>query len=216
MANGLYQLVAIDKYGNEYVIELKNDNKNNKSQLSVIDYGTTTFKNDVDLAHYLFGKGKIPTKDVTFRVKYIRNGVRYLPIIYDDEILKRAVKDLDGKRFGDLLFYILARFEELLNHLDFYSYILHKNQKNNSQKWNGNYLNNKFVEHMNDYYDAYIRTNEIDVDRSEFRIPIYNDISKHYKTFRTLYTFIREYDLMIKNNVNDDNLENSDSKKYKK
>lgn len=213
MSNELYQLVAIDNSGKEYIIELKNDNKNNKSQLSVLDFGTATFKNNAALAHYLFEKGKIPTKDVTFVIKYIRNGVRYLPIIYNDNNLKHAVKDLDSKSFIDLLFYVLAKFEELLNHPDFYAYILRKNQENNNQRSNGNYLNNKFIEHMNEYYNAYIRTNEIDVDRSEFRLPIFSDIAKSYKTFRTLYTYIREYDLRIKNNVNDDSYGNGDNGK---
>lgn len=201
MASELYQLVAIDRTGHEYVIELKNDNKNNKGQLNVIDYGTASFANEKYLANYLYNSGKIPTIDVSFSIKYSRNGVRYLPVIYNDGVFKHAVKDLDDKKYGDLQFYILTKFEEHLNHPDFYRFISLKNQKNSMQNSNGNYLNNKFIENMNNYYNSYIRTNNIDIDRSEFRIPLSNEISKSYKSFRTLYLFIKEYDQAFKEKV---------------
>ena len=46
----LYQLVAISN-GIEYVVELKNDNKNNRGSLELIDSGTTRFQNE---RHCLF------------------------------------------------------------------------------------------------------------------------------------------------------------------
>ena len=54
----LYQLVAI-KDGNESVIELKNNNKNNKGTLEFIDSGTTRFQSKEHLAWYLNKEGKI-------------------------------------------------------------------------------------------------------------------------------------------------------------
>lgn len=196
MGNELYQLVAIDKFNNEYVIELNNDNKNNKGSLSFIDYGTSTFKNKEALATYLYNNKKIPTEEVYFSIRYYRNGPKYLPLIYDDKILKSVSKDIDNDRYNDFVFYVLKQLEVQLTNRVFFRYITTKNIENVKEDSNGNHLNQKLIDSIIEYYNVFIRNENIDSNRAELQYAILSEIF-NYKQLRTLYMFMEEYSKKI-------------------
>ena len=116
----LYQLVAISN-GIEYVVELKNDNKNNRGSLELIDSGTTRFQNERHLAQYLYDTGKIPTTDVRFAIKYRYDGNKYMPVIFNDRELFAISKNVGNNDiYNDYVFFFLKKLEAELNNPMFY------------------------------------------------------------------------------------------------
>lgn len=201
MANELYQLVAIDKNNKEYIIELNNDNKKDKGSLSFIDYGTAFFKDSEALAIYLHRKGKIPTTDVYFSIKYFRNGPQYLPLIYNDSLMVNVIRNLDNDKYSEFVFYVLKQLEVQLSSDVFYRYITTKNIENGKQNSNGNYLNQKLINSIMEYYNVYIKGQRIDSNKAEVQHAILKEIW-NYKQLRTLYMFLEEYSKKIENSVN--------------
>lgn len=190
MGKELYQLVAKDKLGNEVIIELNNSNKKNKGSLELIDSGTTLFENKYSLSNYLFKKGKIKDIEVDFMIKYFHNGERYLPVIFNDKRLRGITKDETIK--NDAIYIYLKHLEALLYSKGFYNYIISLNEKNNKQKTNGNYLNQKIINSIIEYYNLYVRTNDIDSNKYEIQMVLLKELY-NYKQFRTLYLFVEEY-----------------------
>ena len=192
MRNELYQLVAFDKNNIEYIIELNNDNKKNKGQLEFIDVGTTRFRDSKHLAEYLFNNGKIPTKDVTFSIKYLHNGDRYIPLIFNNSELYNVLKSNDIATYNDFVYIVLRKLETELSNRSFYKYLLTKNLKNRQINQNGNYFDMNLAKNINEYYNEYIATKNIDSDRSDIQIKILKELY-NYKQLRTIYMFYIEY-----------------------
>ena len=192
MKNELYQLVAIDKNNIEYIIELNNDNKRNKSTLEFIDWGTTRFLDENQLVEYLFNNGKIPTKDVTFAIKYFHKGPRYIPLIFNNSELYNILKQNNENEYYEFVFYVLKLFEAEIFNRTFYKYLIHTNISNMNQNKNGNYLNLKLIKRIIEYYDEYVVQNDIDSNKADIQYSILKELF-NYKQFRTKYMFYNEY-----------------------
>lgn len=199
MGKELYQLIAMDKIGNQVIIELNNNNKYNKGSLELIDSGTTVFESKDLLADYLFKKGKIKSVDVNFMIKYFHNGERYLPVLFNDKRLRGITKDETIK--SDAIYIYLKQLELLLYEKNFYNYIISLNNKNNKQKLNGNYLNQRIINTIIEYYNLFVRNNDIDSNKYELQMILLKELY-NYKQFRTLYLFIEEYNNQNKNEIN--------------
>ena len=161
MERELYQLVAITPNKMEYVIELNNENKKDKGTLAYIDSGTSRFVCVEQLIVHLFKQGKIPTVDVTFAIKYNRDGEKYLPIILNDKRLAYISKNINNKPYyEDYVFCLLKQVEVELEKGDFYYYLMDTNIANRKKYKCGNYLNNKLIEDIIIYYEAFVRLAE--------------------------------------------------------
>lgn len=206
MGRELYQLVAIDKNNNEYIIELNNENKNNKGSLSVLDSGTTYFENENHLAKYLFAKEKIPTEDVRFAIKYNYKGSRYLPVIYNDVDLNRISKKADNEEvFIQYVLNLYRKIEEQLYDRDFYEHLIIINDANSQEPNNGNYLQERLMQSIIRFYDTFIKINESELEKEYFRKEIIRQMST-YKQFRTLYMYYQAYinPYVKENNANEE------------
>ena len=205
MGRELYQLIAIDKNNNQYVIELNNENKNNKGILEFIDFGTVRFRDEKHLTEYLYSKGKIPTKDVKIFIKYKHNGDKYLPIIYNDPDLKFYLSlDEAGKIDHVERFFRLIQIE--FEKLKFYNFFLTENSCNSKEVNNGNYINNKLFYDLIAFYDEYIKYKRYGQERTNFQRSIIKELS-NYKQFRTMYQFYKSYFQNYKINVEVDERE---------
>lgn len=201
MERELYQLVAISTNGLEYVIELENENKNNRSKLEFIESGTCRFQNQEHLANYLYQRGKIPTKKVSFAIKYKREGIKYIPIIYQDKNLHAILNGKDGdKYYQDYVFYLLKQIEIELDK-GFYNYLITENERNRRGPRNGNYLNNKLMSDINVLFNQYIITKNIDADKSDIEYGIVKELF-NYKQFRTMHMYFKNYMLTKNKNIN--------------
>ena len=204
MGRELYQLVAIDKDNNEYIIELNNENKNNKGSLSVLDSGTTYFESENHLAKYLFAKGKIPTEAVRFAIKYNYKGSRYLPVIYNDVDLNRISKKADNEEvFMQYVLNLYRKIEEQLYDRQFYEYLIIVNDTNSQEPNNGNYLQERLMQSIIRFYDTFIKINESESEKEYFRKEIIRQMST-YKQFRTLYMYYQTY--MNPHNIKENNV----------
>ena len=191
MGRELYQLVAIDKNNNQYVIELNNLNKKNRGSLEFIDSGTVRFANEQHLANYLHKKGKIPTKDVNFFIKYKHNGDKYLPVIYNDRDLFLFLGFNDSAKYDYILrFFRLIEIEFSKRY--FYDFFVSENKTNSNQSNNGNFLNNKLFFDLLSYYDTYIRTQNYESSRVDLQYSILSELF-NYKQFRTMHQFYKTY-----------------------
>lgn len=201
MGRELYQLVAITKNNIEYIIELNNKNKNNRGSLSFIDSGTTCFQNERQLSEYLFNKGKIPTKDVKFAIKYSRDGVKYLPAAFNDNELYNISKNTEQEEiFSDYAVKLYMKVEAELYNKDFYEYLMILNDRNSKEKKNGNYLNDHLIKCISDFYEVFVKLNEAESEKADFRYLIIKEMT-NYKQLRTLYIFYQIYmNEYIKNN----------------
>ena len=197
MGRELYQLVAIDKNNNQYVIELNNENVKNKSNLEFIDRGTARFRDEKHLAEYLYQKGKIPTTDVAFSIKYRHNGDKYLPVIYNDREL-RLYLGLDelGKYDHIVRLFVLTHME--FSKLNFLNFFITENKHNSNQANNGNYLNDKLFFDLINYYDTYVKNENSNEGKANLQFSILTQLS-NYKQFRTLYQFHKSYSQNFKN-----------------
>ena len=192
MERGLYQLVAISNNGIEYVIELNNENKNNKSKLEFIDSGTTRFKDSMHLANYLYNNGKLPTKDVSFAIKYKHNVEKYIPLVFNDKRLYALSKNKPESDFyQDYIFYLFKSIQIELNH-GFYNYLISVNNKNSRQKSNGNYLNSKLLTDISMLYNNYIKINNQSNSKLEFVHSIVKELF-NYKQLRTMHIMYIDY-----------------------
>lgn len=195
-----YQLIAIDNVTKmEYIVELKNGNKNKKGSLGLIDRGTTRFKNNYQLASYLYKNGKIPTINVTFKILYKQEGNKYLDVIYADNHIYNISRRVDNKvRYDDdFVYFVLRLLLAKLGDSEFYDYIYKQNKKNQRAKYNGNFVDNKILDNIVDYYNGYIVPNEIDANTADIQYSLLKEF-KQYKQLRTLFLFIKNYDA-IKN-----------------
>lgn len=205
MERELYQLVAITNNNMEYVVELENKNKNNRGKLEFIDNGTTRsrFKNEGDLAKYLFDAGKIPTTKVNFAIKYNNKGPKYLPVIFNDDELRYVSKNVEDKNiFSDYVFHFLKLLEVALSDSVFYNYLIRINSRNERENGNGNYINQKLITSIIEYYNQYIKTNNIDANKADLQYSILKELY-NYKQLRTLRMFYLNYKntLQKENNV---------------
>ena len=188
----LYQLVAIEN-DVETVIELKNENKNNRGTLELIDSGTTRFQSKEHLAWYLFKEGKISTTNVEFAIKYNHNGPKYMPVIYNDKELTVLSKNVGYNNiYNDYVFFFLKKIEVALNDPIFYNYIVNINNNRNKRYENGNYINKRLIEVMNEYFNAYVRTGNIDANKADLQYDILKELYQ-YKQLRTLRSFYLNY-----------------------
>jgi len=202
MERELYQLVAITNNGMEYVVELKNENKNNKGKLEFIDSGTTRFSNEDSLAEYFYNNGKIPTTDVRFAIKYNNKGPKYLPVIFADKELAYISKNIrDNDCFSDYTFHFLKLLEVTLLEPGFYNYLIKVNLKNEREPKNGNYVNQKLITSIEEYYDAYIRLQNIEENKAELQYSILKELY-NYKQLRTLRQFYLNYKKVMQNENN--------------
>lgn len=191
MGRELYQLVAIDKNNNQYVVELNNENKKNKGSLEFIDYGTVHFANEQHLAEYLHKKGTIPTTNVNFFIKYKHNGDKMLPVIYNDRDLYIYLGVDEAGRYNEILrFFSLIQIE--FEKLNFYNFFLKQNKYNSNQINNGNCLNNKLFFDLIQYYDTYIKNKNYGEGKVDLQYSILTELSK-YKQFRTMHHFYQSY-----------------------
>ena len=198
MERELYQLVAITKNNMEYVVELKNENKKNRGKLEFIDNGTTRFKNEESLAEYLYNAGKIPTKEVIFAIKYNNKGAKYLPLIFNDKELTYVSKNVaNDDVFPDYVFHFLKLLEVSLSDPVFYNYLIRINSRNEREVRNGNYINQKLITSIIEYYNTYIKTNNIDENRADLQYSILKELY-NYKQLRTLRMFYLNYKNIIK------------------
>lgn len=193
-----YQLVAIDnETKDEYIIKLNNDNKGNKASLGFIDRGTSLFKNEFQLANYLYKKGKIPTLNVTFKILYRQDGNKYLNVIYDNNYIANLSKRVDNKikYDDDFVYFVLRLLLAKLGDKEFYDYLYKQNKKNQRAKYNGNFVNNRILDNIVDYYNGYIVPNDIDANTAEIQYSLLKEFTQ-YKQLRTLFSFIESYDAM--------------------
>lgn len=199
MGRELYQLVAIDKNKNQYIIELNNENDKNKGNLEFIDKGTIRFVNEQQLAEYLYRKQKIPTTEVNFFIKYKHNGDKYIPVIYNDKNLQMFLSSNETKRYDYILnFFRLMEIEFSKQY--FYDFFVSENKDNSNKTNNGNYLNNKLFFDLLSYYDVYIQSENYESSRVDLQYSILNELF-NYKQFRTLYQFYKLYVQNFKENI---------------
>lgn len=192
-----YQLVVIDNNSKqEYVVELKNDNKDNKAPLGFIDHGLSRFENDYELAKYLFEKGSIPTLNVTFKVKYKAKGKdNYLSPIYYDPYIYNVSKRADNKvdAYDSFLEFVIRTLLIYLSEAEFYDFLLEQNRKNRKRKYSGDFVDNRVINTVVDYYNMFILPHNIDANSAEIQYTLLKEFTQ-YKQLRTLYKFIRDYD----------------------
>lgn len=214
MARELYQLVAFSS-GIEYVIDLNNDNKNNRGSLEFIDSGTSRFPSEKKLAEYLYENGKIPTKNVKFAIKYMHEGPKYLPVVIND-LQIAALTNSDNQKlkemallqnmevdFGQYVFRLVARIETEMFNKEFYKTLLSINSKSKKRYRSGNYLNSKLMRALNEYFTAFVLPNDDYSNRTEIRLEILNELYS-YKQLRTMHLFYNEY--ILKHKEKEDNI----------
>lgn len=214
MGRELYQLVALSKAGVETIIELNNENEKNRGTLQFIDSGTTRFQNEVHLKNYLYEKGKIPNKEVELYITYNHNGKKKLPLVYNDLQLATLSNPEDKKIadlahtnncevfFGGYVHRLLKYIEvELFNH-DFYTFIILENNKEKSKNGNGNYLNKKLMDSIVEYYESFVRTDDMHSNRADIQGSIFNELF-NYKQLRTMHEFYKKFKIQQKINDND-------------
>lgn len=200
MAGERYQLIAIDNLTKErYIIELRNDNKSSKGSLGFIDRGVSLFKNELELAGYLYKKGKLPTLNVTFTIMYKQKGEKYLPLIFQDNHINNIAKKVDNKinYDDDFVYYVVRLLLAKLSDENFYDYIRRENKKNQRAIHNGNYVNNKILDDIIEYYYSYIVPNNIDANSALIQYSLLNEFTQ-YKQLRTLYYLMKSYDMQHK------------------
>jgi len=203
MSHGIYQLVAITKDGKEKVIELNNVNKNNRASLAFIDSGTTRFKNGQHLSEYLYKSGKITDEEVTFAIRYVRNGkYRYMPVIYDDSELAIVSKNENNEiYFNEYVYNFLKRIESEMYNGKFYYFIKSMNKQYADDKESGNYLNDKLMSSLLEYNQLYVNSGDIDTNKSELQYIILKELLS-YKQLRTMYMYYKEYINYKENKIN--------------
>ena len=81
---------------------------------------------------------------------------------------------------------------------NFYDYLYKQNRKNQRSKYNGNFVNNKILDNIVDYYNGYIVPNEIDANTAEIQYSLLKEFTQ-YKQLRTLFLFIKDYDVLKMN-----------------
>lgn len=200
MAGERYQLIAIDNLTKErYIIELRNDNKVNKGSLGFIDRGVSLFKNELELASYLYRKGKLPTLNVTFTIMYKQKGEKYLPLIFNDRHINNISRKVDNKinYDDDFVYYVVRLLLVKLGDENFYNYIRRENRKNKRAVNNGNYVDNKILDNIIDYYHSYIVPNNIDENSALIQYSLLKEFTQ-YKQLRTLYYLMKSYDIQHK------------------
>lgn len=208
MGRNFYQLVAIDENKNEHIISLKNKNWENKGHLSLIDYGTSFFKNEEQMKNYFIQKRDSFPRDCEFKIKYLYDGeIKYLSVIYDEPILKDMLRnkylkkqntfekakskesDYEQRVFAIKLF---DELEKLLKDATFLE-VLKLYEKNRLGM--SNILNQKIHECINKY--AYlinlpVLEGEDEKEKVELRFSIIRELCQ-YKQFRTMYLLIKDY-----------------------
>lgn len=201
----LYQLVAIDKNNNEYIIELNNVNKKNKGTLSYIDYGTSYFKDSESLAIYLFEKGKIPTKDVQFYIKYNFKEEKRLSVLYNEQELRKILKDdiISFRRLGKEIFEQFILFFEDHFFCNYFFNLSYKERGlNKSDK-----INNKLYNYITEYYNLFLSKGKLEVNDSEsfqykllLEDKIFDELCQ-YKQIRTMIILVKRYKLLKQINI---------------
>lgn len=197
-----YQLVAIDEKNNEYIIELNNDNKNNKGTLNFLDSGISRFQNEQHLATYLYKQGKIPNVPVKFVIRYNNMGVKELPLMFFDSELYTLSKIANNNAF--LTEYALKYYLKLENALkdeEFYNYLMIINSKNTQDQKNGNFLNEHLITNISNLYKNFIIIPNPTSEKVEIQYSIINDLT-NYKQLRTLHYFYQSYaNRFVKGNI---------------
>ena len=193
-------LVAVDNVTRQrYVIELRNSNVNDKGSLGFIDRGVSLFKDELQLSMYLYNKGKIPTMNVSYTIIYQQKGEKTLPLIFDDAHISHIAKKTDNKinYDDDFVYYVVRILLMKLSDENFYRYIRKENKKNQRSAKSGNYVDNKILDNIIDYYNGYIVPNEIDASSITIQYSLLKEFTQ-YKQLRTLYYLIKSYDKMQK------------------
>lgn len=208
MGRNFYQLVAIDENKKEYVIELKNRNNQNKGHLSLIDYGTSFFKNEEQMRNYFIGKKENFPRNCEFKIKYLYDGeIKYLTVIYDEPILKDMLRNKYLKK--DNIFdktsskeidyehrvFSIRLFEELEKLLKDELFLKTLGLYERNILGMSNILNQKIQESIHKY--AYlinlpVLDPEEEKEKTELRFSILRELGQ-YKQFRTLYLLIKSY-----------------------
>lgn len=192
-----YQLVAIDNNSKqEYIVELNNDNKDNKAPLGFIDHGLSRFKDDYSLAKFLYEKGLIPTLNVTFKIKYrAKKKDNYLTPIYNDAYIYHVSGRVENRvdAYDDFLLFVIRTLLIYLSKEDFYDFVLKENRKNSRRKYSGDFVDNRVIHTINDYYNMYIVPNHLDANSTEIQYTLLKEFT-YYKQLRCLYKFIKDYD----------------------
>lgn len=193
MVREIYQLVAIDQNNNEYVIELTNDNKNNKGKLSFLDRGISRFSNSQHLASHLYESGKLPNVPVRFVIRYNYDGIKEIPLIFYDEELNSICKNVDNEAvMSDYALKYYLRLEEALKNDGFYNYLMFMNEKNVSNKKSGNILHNRLIANISRFYKNFVLLENPNSEKVEIQYDIMKDLM-NYKQLRTLHYFYKSY-----------------------
>lgn len=208
MGRNIYQLVAIDKDGVEHVIGIKNRNKQNKTHLSLIDYGTSFFESEAQMRYYFeTRKENFPT-NCNFKIKYVYDGeVKYLNCIYNEPFLKEEIRKRYLKKDGifekintkqteheqrSMAYKLFDEIEKLLIDENFYTSLVlyEKNRLGMS-----NILNQKLQESLHKYTYLFNSTflNEEDIkEKNDLKHSIIRELEQ-YKQYRTLYWIVKTY-----------------------
>lgn len=208
MGRNFYQLVAIDEERNEYIIGLKNSNKENKGHLSLIDYGTSFFKNEEQMRIYFESKKEDFPKNCEFKIKYIYSGeIKYVSCIYDEPLLKDEIrkkylqKDNKFERINTkqtkydqrvLAIKLFEVLEKLLKDEKFFEmFVLYEKNRLGMS----NILNQKIQESIHKYtylINLPILDQEEEKEKNELRFSIIRELEQ-YRQFRTLYLLVKNY-----------------------
>lgn len=203
MSGERYQLVAIDENNNEYIIELNNDNKNNKGKLYFIDRGVTRFQNPQHLASHLYEEGKIPNVPVKFVIRYNHVGIKELPLIfYDGDLLSISKNADDEAKISEIALKYYLKLEEMLQKYGFYNYLRTINNRNSFDKKSGNFLKDRLIDNIRKLYENFILTQNPTSEKVEIQFEIMQDLTE-YKQLRTLHSFYKTYENMYVNNFNE-------------
>lgn len=193
-----YQLIAIDKDTNDkIIIKIKNNNKiEEKAPLSVIDFGTSAFNDEVALANRLYKKGELPHSNFKFIIVYKANGLKELPCIFNDkrihEITNPNAKFLiENKPIDKLRSYLIKEFINLIRNNRNFNIFKTVTIDNRIIKNSGNYVNDRLYNQILDFEKNYLnkhnsrKNDELYVDTMQ----ILDNQLKNYKEFRTLYFY---------------------------
>lgn len=211
-----YSLCAMDLDNNkEYVINLFNY-KNNKSPLSVIDFGTSHFKDENYLINYLFMGRKIPTKNVNLYIKHGDKKIRKLPIIYNDENILKLTNSKNNFVQDDKIVNDSVRNNIINKHMNMLKSEDYRMNFNLAYMFSENYMSDRFFSQTDEFYRNYINVPRKNTQLKSNTFDILKSEVKSYKAYRTLYYTIKygaNMDVYKKNNENKVN-SNITPKKY--
>lgn len=202
--NNRYQLVAVDVFsGEEYIIPLKEGMSNNKkTSLSIIDFGTTCFKNERHLTYYLVKKDILKEGSYAYKITYRNKKMtKEIPCIFDNKKIHDFTDYKNNRVHADKLVgrknrKILANevMEKVKDYVAF-RYFSDGRIRAMNTKNSGNYNSDRVFNVLSEYHLNYNSP-------TNHNSALYEDCEENlikclenYKEFRTLYINTREMKL---------------------